>query len=303
LIGTRPGDRPPFSPPLAAWRARGQRVRVFGHDVFALADGPPSGSPLLVLHGFPTCSLDYRHTLPILARSRRVVLHDHLGFGLSAKPEGYSYSLMEQAEVAIGVWRELGIERGHLLAHDYGTSVATELLARRERGLLPITLESVTLTNGSVYLELAKLTPSQKILSHRTLGPIFARMGSRRVFRAQIRRVFGRRDAVPDDELDLLYEALALERGRERLPAISGYLEERMRFRDRWIGALSRAGLPVHVLWGKRDPVAVPLIAERLAREVPGARLTWLEELGHYPMLEDPVQFAAAVTSFVDASS
>jgi pimeloyl-ACP methyl ester carboxylesterase len=74
----------------------------------------------------------------VLAKSRRVIVHDHLGFGLSDKPAEYSYSLMEQAAYAVGVWRKLGIRRGHLLANDYGTSVATELLARHVRGMLPI---------------------------------------------------------------------------------------------------------------------------------------------------------------------
>lgn len=77
---------------------------------------------------------------------------------------------MDHAEVALGVWRELGISRGHLLAHDYGTSVATELLARRERRLSPVGLDSVALCNGSVHLRLAKLRLSQRLLRSRLTG-------------------------------------------------------------------------------------------------------------------------------------
>src|SRR5262249_17419645 len=140
------------------------------------------GAPLVVLHGFPSSSLDFRAALGRLSRGRRVVVHDHLGFGLSSKPERYSYSLIEQAEVAVELWRSLGITRAHVLAHDYGTSVATELVARHARGLLPFEPMSLTLCNGSVYIEMAHLTPSQRLLKNRLVAPIFARLASKPVF-------------------------------------------------------------------------------------------------------------------------
>ena len=46
--------------------------------------------------------------------------------------------------------------------------------------------------------------------------------------------------------------------------------------------------------------MAVKAIAEQLAREIPGAALTWLEDLGHYPMLEAPSRWAEAVLGFLD---
>jgi hypothetical protein len=85
-----------------------------------------------------------------------------------------------------------------------------------------------------------------------------------------------------------------------RLAPIAGYMNERVRFRERWIGALTRLDLPTHILWGRRDPVALPAVASALAAEIPGARLTWLDELGHYPMLESPDRWALAVLTFLD---
>ena len=88
--------------------------------------------------------------------------------------------------------------------------------------------------------------------------------------------------------------------GRARLPALAGYMNERTRFRERWIGALTALELPAHVLWGRRDPVARPAIAEQLAREIPRNELTWLDELGHYPMLESPRRWAEPALAFID---
>src|SRR5260221_9403747 len=148
---------------LSRWQERGSTRQVFGRRIFHVDEGPKTAAAILVLHGFPTSSLDFSRALPVLSRAHRVVLHDHLGFGLSEKPTDYSYSLFEQAEIALGLWDSLGIKRGHIVAHDYGTSVATEIIAKRERGGLGFELLSVTLSNGSILRELASIKLAQKL--------------------------------------------------------------------------------------------------------------------------------------------
>ena len=281
------------------WRRRGSFHSVFDRQVFCRRQGSVDARPLLILHGFPTSSLDFHRVHDRLAERGGVVAHDHLGFGLSAKPELYSYSLMEQADTAIALWRQLGITSGHLLAHDYGTSVATELLARRERGLLPIELASVTLSNGSIYLELASLRLSQRIARSPVLGPIFGRLAFRGYFKRVMRRLWADPRRAEDADLEAMWRGIRNHHGHLRTHQISSYLGERMRFRYRWIGALTHLDLPAHVVWGRRDPVAVPAIAAKLADEIPGARLTWLDDIGHYPMLEAPQRFSHAVLDFL----
>lgn len=284
---------------LQDWAGQGRFETVFGHRVFVVEAGAADAPALLILHGFPSSSLDYRHALGRLADRFRVVVHDMLGFGLTDKPMDHAYSLFEQADLAIGLWRDLGIRRGHLLAHDYGTSVATEILARRERDLCPVGLDSLTLCNGSMHIELAAITLSQKLLKHRRWGPLMARLSSQRFFTSRIRAILGRPDAVDDEELRLMWRALVHGDGRATLPVVARYLEERQRFWHRWIGPLTRLDIPAHVVWGRLDPIAVPAIAEQLGREIPGATLTWLDDLGHYPMIEDPGQWADAVLRFL----
>lgn len=288
-----------LSPELESWRRRGRHDDVFGRRVFSVQAGPASAEALLILHGYPTSSLDFEPALAELSARYRVVVHDHLGFGLSDKPADYSYSLIEQADAAIGLWRQLGIARGHLIAHDYGTSVATEILARRERDLLPIELDSVTLCNGSVHIELSRLSAVQRLLVHRATGPLLGRMASYRLFRRQLRRIFGEPGSVPERQLELMWEALVQGGGKEVAHQVSRYQLDRTKFWHRWIGALERLDVPAHVLWGRRDPIAVPAIAETLAAEIPGAELTWLDQLGHYPMLEAPRAWAREVLGFL----
>ena len=93
--------------------------------------------PLLLMHGFPSSSFDWRHVIDALAGERRVVTFDFPGFGLSDKPSGVRYSLFDQADVAEAVVRSLGIERAAVVSHDMGDSIAAELYARSTEGTLP----------------------------------------------------------------------------------------------------------------------------------------------------------------------
>ena len=283
---------------VAAWREQGRIVEVERHQVFVLDTGPKGeGTPLLIFHGFPTSSHDWHLALPLLAAPRRVVPFDFLGYGLSDKPPKYSYSLFEQADLALAVCRSVGLESCHLLAHDMGTSVACEWMARRERGLLPVDVRSLTLSNGSAHIELAKLTPSQRVLRS-PLGPLFARNARFGTFRWQLRRILGK--PVADEELEAMWFLMTRADGRHRMVQIMSYIAERFRFWDRWIGALTRLhDLPVQVLWGTEDPVAVTAIADQLVAEIPDAVDVRLNGLGHYPQVEDPAAVADAMNSWL----
>jgi pimeloyl-ACP methyl ester carboxylesterase len=284
---------------VEAWHSRGRTLRTPDGLVWAVEHGAAHRErpPVLVLHGFPTSSWDFAAAIGILAQSRRVIAFDFLGYGFSDKPPDFGASLFEQADVAQLVARDFGVERAHVWAHDMGTSVATELCARRERGLLPFKMESLALMNGSVHIELAHLTVGQRILKT-PLGPLFAKLSTSLTFKAQIKRVF----AHPPSEAELegMWQLVARADGTAMLPILIRYTEERTRFRRRWIGALERLDVPALVAWGAKDPVAVMAIADALAGEIPGCqRATW-DDLGHYPQVEDAERVARTVSRFWD---
>jgi pimeloyl-ACP methyl ester carboxylesterase len=281
------------------WKSGGRTLALPEGRIWAkeVGSGDP---PVLVLHGFPTSSWDFAGVVASLAARHRVIVFDFLGYGFSDKPAKAAYSLFEQADVASAVTREFGVERAHVWAHDMGTSVATELLARRARGLLPFGIDSLILMNGSVFIEMAHLTLGQKILRTRW-GPVFAALNTRRTFQRQMRRVFAR--APSQAELDGMWDLIAREDGARRLPQLIGYVDEWYRFKGRWNDALARFDRPALVAWGKKDPVAVFAIAERLAHTLPEAKLVAWDDLGHYPQVEDPARVAATVEAFWDGLS
>ena len=123
---------------LQGWRAAGRAHVHGGHETFYAYQERTAGSDraLLLIHGFPTASWDWHKLWSELgARFPRVIAADMMGFGFSSKPADYPYSILDQADLLEGLLRHLGVRSVDLLAHDYGDTVAQELLARHlERG-------------------------------------------------------------------------------------------------------------------------------------------------------------------------
>lgn len=285
----------------AEWRRLGEMRQVGAHRVFVVDTG--GDKPVLaVLHGYPTSSYDYWRVLPALSRDHRVIVHDHIGFGFSDKPRNYSYSLLEQADHAIVLWQQLGVTEAHVLGHDYGTSVATELIARRNLGVEPIEFKSLTLTNGSMHIEMAHLRLIQRALKTPKLGDLIAKLASERVFRRNIRNVFADKSFLDDAEIHDMYEMMMGEGGRAVAPAIIRYIDERWKFWHRWIGGLRAiTDLPVHIVWAELDPVAVVQMAHVLHDEIPTSDLRLLPGVGHFPMVEAAEAWSEAVLTGIRA--
>ena len=259
---------------LAAWRSQGEEVRVRAHRLYARSIGDRAAGPtrtLLIVHGVHESSVSFRHVAPALAAHfERVVLVDLLGFGLSDKPQAWSYSLFEQADVLLEAWRALGVRGGHVLGHDMGDSIVSELVARRERGLLPGwldgDLQSLTFTDGNMVMERARLRLGQRLLRTPYLGALFGRAGSFTVFRQQVRSASG--TAMPDRDIELMWAALRYGGGQRVQHRIIGYLDERDRFQnERWLPALATTSLPIHLCWGALDRVWQRAAQRELCRD------------------------------------
>jgi len=285
-----------LSASVLAWQARGHYCQLAGLDIFYRDVGARSSDAVLLLHGFPSSSYDWHSVLPLLGDDNRIICLDFLGFGFSAKPLQHSYSLFEQADVVEQLLKHLGIKRVKIIAHDMGTTVTCELLARREKKLLGFAVQSVLLMNGSVHIDLAQLTPSQQLLRS-PLGSVFAKLSSKLIFKAQLKKILAK--PVLNEELEAMWALLCHRQGKARLAQTIGYIDERYRFSHRWLPPLTRLDIPVLILWGKKDPVAVAAIAEKLAQEIPTAKLQWLPQLGHYPQLEDPIAVADVFNLFL----
>ena len=283
----------PLSERARAWAEGGELAEIGGRRIFVrVEDG--DGPPICLLHGYPSSSFDWRGVIAELP-GRRIVSFDFLGFGLSDKPRDHVYSLRGQADLAAEVWRRFaGPGPVVIAAHDMGTSVATEILARDIEGRLDRELAGVLLFNGSIVLAAASLTISQKLLRSR-LGPLFARLSNERAFRAQFARLFSEAHPLEPEEAADQWALLERAGGARILDRLTHYLGERVEFADRWHGAIRDWPGAFELAWGMRDPVATTAVLDAVVALRPQAPVTRLDALGHYPQIEDPAAIASAI--------
>jgi pimeloyl-ACP methyl ester carboxylesterase len=275
------------------WQSRGRRVEFRGYSIHAFRQ-EGEGPLLLLLHGFPSSSYDWRLLLE-LEPERDVLAFDFLGFGLSDKPRGHRYSLLEQADLAEELVRRYGRGRPvFILGHDMGTSVANELMARDLEDRLELELAGILLFNGSMVLKRSSPIPAQRALRS-PLGPLVSRLFSERVFRQQFGSVFSEAHPLDDEEAADQWALIRNHRGRTLGHRLISYMDEREEHAERWHGAIREWPGNLRFAWGMRDPVATPSVLEALRELRPAAPVTELPTLAHYPHLEDPAQIARAL--------
>ncbi len=282
---------------LDDWRAGGDFLTHRGQRIFWRAAGAKSSPVLLLIHGFPTASFDWEPMWPELTRSYRVLAPDMVGFGFSDKPRAYDYSIVDQADLHEALLRAEGVSEVHILAHDYGDSVAQELLARHVDGKSGYQLKSVCFLNGGLFPESHRPLLVQKILASR-LGPIVARLSSKRMFARSMRSIFGARTPPGEAWLDDAWQLASRDGGMAIMPQLIGYIAERRRLRERWVGALQRSPIPLKVIDGVADPISGGHMVDRYETLVPKANVTRLAGIGHYPQVEAPADVLSAYRAF-----
>ena len=294
---------------LQSWKSSGHFIPYgpFEHQLFVKEIGKTEASAdktLLLIHGFPESSYSYHSVVDgLMKRFDRIILFDMLGYGFSDKPtEDYTYSLFEQADTVMEVWKHFGITGGHMLSHDMGDSVATEIVARHVNGLMPAWfssgLQSLTFTNGSMVLELADLRVTQKILLSK-YGHLMRNLTTFKLFDQQVRSAHGN-DRLSGEEIQSLWDLNVNNNGHQKTYLTIKYLNDRKRFeKTRWLPALSKFTLPIHICWGDADAVARIEMAYYLKKNIcPNAQLTIMKGLGHFCQMGSPEEWVEYVLNF-----
>jgi pimeloyl-ACP methyl ester carboxylesterase len=288
-----------LSPRVAAWRDRGSDEEFRDRRIHVFERG--GGEPLLVLlHGFPSSSYDWRLLLEE-ETDHAVLAPDFLGFGLSEKPRDHQYDLHWQADMVEELVRRQDEKRPvFFVAHDMGTSVANELMARDIAGDLDMDLAGGLLLNGSMIQDAASPTIGQRILRS-AVGPLFSRLSSERFFRQQFGSIFSPGHPLTKEEAEDQWALICAEGGRTLNHKTIAYMEERFKHADRWHGAIGDWEKPLSVAWGMLDPVATEAVLDAVIALRPTAPVTRFEDLGHYPQIEDPERVAEALQAALDA--
>jgi pimeloyl-ACP methyl ester carboxylesterase len=288
-----------LTPRVQQWRDAGEWVEFGGYAIYVhrVAGKEPR---LVFLHGFPSSSYDWQRLIHLLS-GHACLAFDYLGFGLSDKPRHHRYSLKWQADLAEALIRREQPDRVVLVAHDIGTSIATELMARDLRGELEIPLAAALLFNGSVIQDRASLRPAQRIL-RTPLGPLFGLLMTERLFRRQFAKLFSNQHPLSDLEAADQWSLITHNSGNRIAHLTSSYIEERLREAPRWHGAVREWPKPLQLCWGLRDPVATSWVLEGLRELRPAVPVAELPDVGHYPQIEAPQRIAGAIEGLLAAA-
>jgi len=289
-----------FSEATRRWMDSGSRIAVGPYKVFVYERG--EGPNVLLIHGFPTSCYDWRKLIDLLKDRFRCIAFDFLGFGLSDKPEAFSYSLFQQTDMIEDMARQLGIEKAHVISHDMGTSAHTELLSREQEGRLGFKIQTSTFLNGSMIKDMAKLTDFQRMLEdpQELEKAIQLCAGLTELYVPGLKQLMKKPEAISDTDTVVMNEILAYQQGHLRIPNVYAYVRERYLHKERWLGALRQAQRQVQFVWATDDPVATHDMGKALAAMAPQSRYTKVEGIGHFIPIEAPDKVAASFLAFVE---
>ena len=261
-----------------------------------------TGPVLLLLHGFPTASWDWHKIWPFLTAHYRVLAFDFIGFGFSDKPRSYDYSLMDQADLAEALLREKGIREYHILAHDYGDSVAQELLARHyDRDTKDTRMESELLSlcmlNGGIFPGTHYPRPIQNALAS-PLGFLLTPFLNKAKLRRNFHAIFGPDTQPTEQEIDEFYQLMDRQNGKYIFHRLIRYMKEREEHEKRWRAATVLGEIPQRLINGGHEPISGRHVADYYEEVVREPDVGLMEEIGHYPQTEAPEAVVAAFMAF-----
>ena len=276
------------------WLKSGTYISYRKHQIFTQSSG--TGPVLLLLHGFPTSSWDWSLIWDQLATHYRLIAFDFLGFGYSDKPKQFPYSIQEQANISEQVLEHYQVDKYSILAHDYGNSVAQELLARSLESS-QMSLQALCFLNGGLFPETHKPLLVQKLLMS-PLGVLIGRFLNQQQLERNFQRIFGPNSQPSPTQIQHFWEQIAFNDGVAVAHLLIRYMRERKHYRSRWVGALQQALIPIRLIDGLKDPISGAHLVDRYRELVPNPDIIPLTHIGHYPQLEAPEEVIRHVLEF-----
>lgn len=256
-----------------AWRAKGAHFTWAPADedappveIFHVELGDPAAPVVALVHGFPTCSVDWFEIAGRLSGRHRVCALDFPGYGFSDKPRGWGYSLRRDAELLDHYLAEVvGAQSVVMVAHDRGDSVALVHAANAAEGRTKVALDHLVLSNGNMFLPLSNLTDAQRLMLHQ---PAVLEQLTPELLAAGMGSVTFTPPRSPEDpEVQALAATFAHDNGVAVLNETIQYLVERSVDEEAWLRALAATELPTTVIWGLCDTIAPVRVATHVWHE------------------------------------
>lgn len=279
------------------WLEKGSFFNHKLHQIFYNQFG--SGEDLIMIHGYPYSSYEWKEIIPFLSENFRVTVFDLLGFGFSDKPKNHNYSFEEYTDIFHELALHLKIKQAHIIAHDLGVSVAQELLAKDQVQHLNISIISICFTNGNLFPDVYHPRFIQRLLSQTPefIGRFLSKKISKKTVHKNILNLYGKYTQPREKFLEELWEILNYKNGKNISYLLGRLVFEKIRYQERWTKAMRNTKIPLCYICGPADPNSGLEMAITFQTRIPKSELIWMEDhIGHWPMLEDTYDFLEKYT-------
>jgi pimeloyl-ACP methyl ester carboxylesterase len=271
-------------------------VTVSGRTMFYREAGNPALPAIILLHGFPASSHMYRNLIPLLADTFHVIAPDYIGFGQSEAPsvKDFQYSFDNLTAHVAGLIDQLGLTSYVLYMQDYGGPVGFRLFTQH-----PDRVKGFVIQNANAYLDGVGDMPKQVFLplwNRRDATTEAAARGFLTAETTKFQYLVGAKtpEAISPDNWTI-DQALLDRPGTDayQLDLLEDY-KSNVALYDNWHDAFRKYQPRTLIVWGKHDPFFIPAGAEAFKRDLPQAKLVWLDA-GHFVLDENASTVAAEI--------
>lgn len=264
-----------------------------------LDEGVRSEEAVLMLHGNPTWSFYFRELVKSLAPTRRCIVPDHVGMGLSDKPAGDHYTLARRIDDIAALVAALGLKRVHLVVHDWGGAIGFGFAARNS-GMIG----RLVILNTAAFAS-AEIPPRIALCKAPVIGPLLVRglngFAWPATWMAMNRRALSREEKrgylLPYDSwanrvaVNAFVRDIPLSETHRSWATLREAERGLVHFRDR----------PALIIWGGRDFCFNDHFLARWREELPQADVHRIADAGHYVLEDARDEVVPRVTSFLSA--
>jgi pimeloyl-ACP methyl ester carboxylesterase len=279
-----------------------RNVTVDGRNVFYREAGDPASPTILLLHGLPTSSRMFRELMPALADRFHLIAPDYIGFGHSDTPsrDAFAYTFDNLAAHVAGLMDVLGLSSYTLYMQDYGGPIGFRLFTQR-----PHHVTGFIVQNANAYMEGVGDAPKQVLLplwgtrTPETEKPARAFVS---IEGTKLHWLVGAKDPQAINPDNWVFDQALLDRPGVQdcqIDLLENY-KTNIDLYPKWQAAF-RAHTPrTLIVWGKNDPFFIPAGAEAYLKDLPDAKLVWLDA-GHFVLDENGPQVAAEIKAMFAA--
>ena len=275
-----------------------KQIVINGHTLSYLDEG--SGPAIVMLHGNPTWSFFYRNLVLALRGEFRVIVPDHMGCGLSDKPQDYPYTLATHIDNLTALIRQLGLREASLMVHDWGGAIGMGFAGRH-----PEMIRSLVITNTAAFPS-TRIPLRIRVCRLPWLGAFLVR-GLNGFVRPALTMAVAKR--VPADVVRgylMPYDSwgnrvavhgfvrdIPMHAGHVSWPTLNEIAENLLLLRNK----------PMLILWGGRDFCFNDWFYREWLRRFPEARRRYFADAGHYLLEDAATEIESEVRDFIQETS